>query len=164
MANTSSVTITLTLNSTGAQPPYNMSGCLCAVTLDDGSTTSVTDWTLESIPHPPPNGNGADFTLKIIDDGYNGGSNPSSVAGWALTFLPRPGTSQASPFGNNQNTLTGGSVANANSSVFTLNVGNAKIKQSGKWDWVLIVQMNTGLAGSQTIKCFASDPEMDVEF
>jgi hypothetical protein len=42
---------------------------------------------------------------------------------------------------------------------FTLDLGNVKIKNSGDWDWGLMVQM---VLPGGAIKCFSSDPEMEV--
>lgn len=161
MAKTTSVAITVTLNSTSSGPPYDMNDCQCVISQDDGTSSTLTGWGQVKIPVPV--NNGAQFSLAVRDSGFNSATNPSSIVGWALTFLPRPGTSQASPFGNNVNTLTGGAVSGTGN-LFPLNVGNSKIKQSGGWDWVLMAQVNTGPAGQQAIKCFASDPEMEVEF
>lgn len=161
MSKTTSVSITVTLNSTISGPPYDMSDCQCVIVLDDGTSSTLTGWGQVKIPVPV--NNGARFSLAVRDSGFSSATNPSSIAGWALTFLPRPGTSQASPFGNNAHTLTGGAVSSSGN-LFPLDLGNAKIKQSGGWDWVLMAQMITGPAGQQAIRCFASDPEMEVEF
>ena len=50
-------------------------------------------------------------------------------------------------------------MSNSNG-VFTLDTGNVKIKNAGDWDWSLMVQMR--MADGVTIKCFSSDPEMEV--
>jgi hypothetical protein len=43
--------------------------------------------------------------------------------------------------------------------VFTLNTGNVKIKNAGDWDYALMIQMTLP---DGSIKCFSSDPEMEV--
>jgi hypothetical protein len=93
------------------------------------------------------------------DDKYVAGSNETGVANWALTFIPRAPTTAQSPFGNNQNTINGSGGSNSNGT-FTLDTGNVKIKIVGDWDWSLMVQMT--MPGGTTIKCFSSDPEMEV--
>jgi hypothetical protein len=82
----------------------------------------------------------------------------ANVANWALTFIPRGATSQQSPFGNNQNTISGNGATRSDG-LFTLNTGNVKIKNTGDWDWALMVQM---VLPNGSVECFCSDPEMEV--
>lgn len=156
MPNTQAVTINLTFNSLErTTPPYDFDTVAGQVLFTDGSTSPIDGWTAESVGTPQPSG--AAFTLNLVDSAYSA-TNQTSVANWALTFLPRPGTSQASPFGNNLNTLTG-SGSSGNGGTFNLDIGSNKIKNPGNWDWTLVVQIQLS---DGTIHCFASDPEMDV--
>jgi len=95
----------------------------------------------------------------VTDSSYSTGNNQTGIANWALTFIPRGSTTAQSPFGNNQNTLTGSGGSNSNGTS-TLDIGNLKIKNGGDWDWGLMVQME--MADGTTIKCFSSDPGMEV--
>jgi hypothetical protein len=153
---TTDVAVTFTLYSSSPNPPYNVAGCDGKVTFADGTRTDFPGWNAMAVG--TPQANGATFELYVADSSYSSGSNVTGVANWALTFIPRAGTSQQSPFGNNQNTISGSGATN-NNGVFALNLGNAKIKNAGNWDWSLMIQMT--LPGG-TVKCFASDPEMEV--
>ena len=156
MPQTTAVSVKFTLYSSTVSPPYEVAGCEGLITYDTGSQP-FTGWNAEDIGTPQPSG--ATFTLTVADSSYSTGSNETGVANWALTFIPRAPTTAQSPFGNNQNTITGSGAAN-NSGVFTLDLGNVKIKNPGDWDWALVIQMT--MADGTTIKCFSSDPEMEV--
>lgn len=153
---TTAVSVTLTLNSaTQLAAPYEITGI--SGTVDQvGGTSYFNNWAAETIG--TPQSSGADFNLLVTDAGYNSSSNATSIGNWAVTFIPRSPTTAASPFGNNNNTITGNGGAN-NNGTFTLNVGSNKIKNAGSWDWALMVQMVIPNLGTH---CFASDPEMDV--
>src|SRR5215831_21355233 len=125
MPNTTALTVTFTLYSSDPNPPYDVSGCAGTITYSDGTDDQFQGWNAQNLGTPQPNG--ASFTLMVADANYSSGNNQTSVATWALTFIPRSGTSQQSPFGNNVNTITGNGATN-NNGVFTLNLGNVKIK------------------------------------
>jgi hypothetical protein len=145
------------LYSSAATLPYEIAGCDCTVTFDDGSSQSFDDWTAEAVGTPQPSG--ADFTVEVADASYSSGSYETNIANWALTFIPRgTATSAQSPFGNNQSTISGSGATNSDG-VFTLDTSNAKIKNTGDWDYALMVQMTLP---DGSIECFASDPEMEV--
>lgn len=156
MPNTTAVNVTITLN-TAASPaaPYNVSGIAGTVFYDNNGSLSFNTWSAENIGIPQPNG--AAFQVNVVDSGYSS-SNQTGIGNWAVTFIPRSPTTQQSPFGNNQNTISGSGVSGANGT-WTLNLGSVKIKNPGSWDWSLMVQMTMPGGG---IHCFASDPEMDV--
>lgn len=153
---TTAVTVTFTLYSSAANPPYEVSGCEGTIGYSDGSSVPFSGWSAEAVGTPQPNG--ASFTLKVADASYSSSSNVTGVANWALTFIPRGSTRAQSPFGNNQNTISGSGATN-NDGVFTLNLGNVTINNVGDWDWSLMIQMTLP---DGTIKCFSSDPEMEV--
>ena len=153
---TTAVTVTFTLYSSAASPPYKIAGLEGTISYNDGSDVDFTGWNPEDIGTPEPNG--ATFTLMVADSSYSTGNNETGVANWAVTFIPRAPTTAQSPFGNNQNTISGSGATN-NVGVFTLNLGNETIKNSGDWDWSLMIQMTLP---DGTIKCFSSDPEMEV--
>lgn len=163
MASTSKVTVTFNLDSSASQPPYNVSPAMtCQVEYSDGSTPGqYPNFTAEVIG-TPQNG-GAQFVLNVVDSSYSS-TNTTNVGNWALTCIPR-GSSPTSPFqGQGSPTITdpsGNQPSSTNSNgTFTLATGNATIANAGTWDWSLMVQMI--MADGTTIKCFASDPEMDV--
>jgi hypothetical protein len=155
MANTVSVAVTFTLDSSAANAPYNITNCTGVITFDDGTQRPWSGWVAEEIGQPEPNG--ATFTINVVDSSY--AVNQTSIQNWALTFLPRGETPQASPFGNNANTVTGNSGTNQIGN-FGLDLSGLKIKNAGDWDWSLMVQIGFQ---SGDIHCFASDPEMDVD-
>ena len=157
MPDTTAVAITLTLDSSSGGPPYNFlnpGGCAGVITYDDRTTSAFSGWTAEGVGTPAPGG--AAFSLTVVDSSY--AVNQTGIANWALTFIPRPGTSQASPFLNNENTIVG-SGASGQNGTFSLDSGNVQIKNAGTWDWTLVVQITFG---NGQLHCFASDPEMDV--
>jgi hypothetical protein len=153
---TTNVSVKFTLYSSTANPPYEIAGLEGTISYNDGTDVDFTGWNAEDIGTPEPNG--ATFTLRVADSDYSTGTNETSVANWALTFIPRAPTTAQSPFGNSQNTISKTGAAN-NSGVFTLDLGNQTIKNSGDWDWSLMIQMT--LPGG-AVKCFSSDPEMEV--
>jgi hypothetical protein len=154
---TTAVSVTFTLYSSVANPPYEIAGVQGTITYDNNTPSlQFTGWNAADIGTPEPNG--AAFTLNVADANYSSSSNVTGVANWALTFIPRGTTRAQSPFGNNQNTITGTGATN-NNGVFTLNLGNVAIKSGGDWDWSLMIQM-TQPGGA--VKCFSSDPEMEV--
>ena len=154
---TTAVTVTFTLYSSSANPPYDVAGCTDTISYNNNAPdSSFSGWNAESIGTPQPSG--AAFTLIVADSNYASGSNETGIGNWALTFIPRAGTSQQSPFGNSQNTIASSGATN-NDGVFTLNLGNIKIKNAGNWDWSLMIQM---VLPGGAVKCFASDPEMEV--
>ena len=153
---TISIAVTFTLDSSAGAPPFNVSSCSGQITYDSGPPQPFSGWNAVDVGTPDPNG--AVFSLNVIDANYPSGQ--TSVANWALTFIPRPGTSQASPFGNNQNTVAGTGSAAAINGNFSLPLGTVRVKNAGDWDWALMIQISFP---NSTIKCFASDPEMDVD-
>jgi hypothetical protein len=144
------------LYSSAANPPYDVAGCEGTISYNDGTVVPFSGWVSEDIGTPEPNG--ADFTVIVADSSYSSGSNETGVANWAVTFIPRGSTTSQSPIGNNQSTVSGTGATN-NVGVFTLNLRNATIKNAGDWDWSLMIQMTLP---DGTIKCFSSDPEMEV--
>jgi hypothetical protein len=158
MPQTISLTVKFTLYSSATTPPYEVAGCEGTIYYDNSTNLPFLGWVAEDIGTPEPNG--ATFTLKVADSSYASGSNETSVANWALTFIPRGTTTVQSPFGNNQNTISGSGATN-DDGVLTLDLGNETIKNAGDFDWSLMIQMV--LPGTPTvIKCFSSDPEMEV--
>jgi hypothetical protein len=160
MPNATSVAVTFNLDSSATTPPYNMSNQMtCLVTYDDSSTQSFSNFATEAIG-TLANG-GAAFTLNVVD--ANWGNGPTSIGNWALTCIPRNSATGVSPFQAQNSTITdppsGASYTN-NGGTFTLSTQNAKLTNSGKWDWSLMVQII--MSDNTTIKCFASDPEMDI--
>jgi hypothetical protein len=155
---TVSVSVTFTLYSSAGAPPYEVAGCQGLISYNDNTPAQAFNgWNAEDIGTPEPNG--ATFTLNVADASYSSSSNVTGVANWALTFIPRGGTNQQSPFSNNENTIAGNGATN-NNGVFTLNLGsNTRINNVGNWDWALMIQM---VLPDGTIECFSSDPEMEV--
>ena len=164
MPNTVAVAVTFTLNSTNlvGTPPYNISACSGTISFDNNTSSTIAGFGPENIGTPVSGG--ASFSLTVVDSGYSSPLNATSIGNWALTCIPRGATTQASPFGNNVNTITGKGATGTVPGTFLLDIGNNKIKQlgpgvsSGNWDWSLMVQINVG----NTIHCYGSDPEMDV--
>ena len=156
LTQTTGFSVKFTLYSSIANPPYEISGLEGTIYYDDGTDVDFNGWNAENIG--TPESNGATFTLQVADSDYSTGTNETGVANWALTFIPRAPTTAQSPFGNSQNTISGSGAANS-SGVFTLDLGNETIKNAGTWDWSLMIQMT--LPGG-VVKCFSSDPEMEV--
>ena len=158
MANATNVTVTFNLDSSASAPPYNVSAQMtCIVTYDEGDPASFPNFATEAIG-TLANG-GATFTLIVVDSNYP--NSATTVGNWALTCIPRAPTTGTSPFQSQNSTITNPrnqvSYTNSNGTL-TLNTGNAKLMNTGSWDWSLMVQMIT----SNGTKCFASDPEMDI--
>lgn len=162
-AKTTAVTVTLTLTSTADGPPYNISGCSTLVTYDNSNPDTLPGWGDAHLASPQANG--ASFGIVLADT--NAPPKITSVLNWALTCIPRAGTTAASPFNNNAASITGSGSTSANGG-FTLNFGNGnsnngpKIQNAGAWDWSLMVQIVCTDGGVSTVKCFGSDPEMEV--
>lgn len=155
MANTVSVTVTLTFDSLAAPaPPYNIASCSVYVQYADGTNAQLQGWGLEALG--APQANGAAFAVGLVD---TNAAPATGVQNWALTCIPRAGTNAASPFGNNQNTLSGSGPGAVNGGIFSLNMNSPKIKNAGTWDWTLMVQV---VGSDGVVRCFASDPEMEV--
>jgi hypothetical protein len=140
-------------------PPYEVKDIQGTISYSDGSSSGFSGWSAENIGTPQQSG--ATFTFQVRDASYSSSSNVTSVGNWALTFIPRGTTTAQSPFGNNQNAISGSGAANdpVNAGRFTLDLSSVKIKNSGDWDWGLMVQM---MLPGGAIKCFSSDPEMEV--
>ena len=155
-ATKTAVSVTFTLDSSDAGPRYEIADCDGVISYDGSPDQRFDGWNAEDIGTPEPNG--ANFTLMVTDSSYDLG-NQTGIANWALTFIPRGSTTELSPFGNNLNTISGSGGSNSNGT-FTLDTGNVKIKNAGDWDWGLMVQMT--MPDGITIKCFSSDPEMEV--
>ena len=157
---TSGVFVQFTLSSSSATAPFNMTDCQGQVNYSDGSNQPFYNWAAAVLGSV--DSNGATLAITVVDASYVASSNVTSVANWAITFIPRGAnaTSQ-SPVGNNQSTILGsGATDPANNGRFVLPVTNVKIKNTGNFDWMLMIQMV--LSDGSTIKCFASDPEMEV--
>ena len=154
---TTALSVTLQINSTTASPaPLNMTGCSGTVTTQSGNV-DFQGFVTESLGTPDPNG--ANFTLMVTDLDYGAQNNATGIANWAVTFLPRKGN-LASPIGNNQTTIVGSGFTNNSNGTFTLFTGNTyAIKNTGDWDWSLMIQITLP---NNVVKCFASDPEMEV--
>jgi hypothetical protein len=140
---------------TGQAPPFEMSDVSGTISYNNAPDVPFEGWSEEGLATPIAGG--ASFTLAIQDMSYSA-SYVANVANWALTFIPRGATSQQSPFGNNQNTISGNGATRSDG-LFTLNTGNVKIKNTGDWDWALMVQM---VLPNGSVECFCSDPEMEV--
>ena len=162
-AQTTGLTVTFTLYSATTNPPYEVAGCAGTITFNNNAPSlDFSGWNAEDIGTPQPSG--AAFTLMVADSSYSSGNNVTVVENWAVTFIPRGTTTRQSPFGNNQNTIAGTGVLVNNNGVFTLlnAQSNIKIKNAGDWDWGLMIQMVVPIAGVSVVKCFSSDPEMEV--
>jgi len=153
---TTNIAITFTLHSNDNPAPYSMKDCLGTISYSQAAALTFRGWIAEDLGTPDPNG--ATFTLKVQDLDYVLQNSATGVANWAVTFIPRTGTDWDSPFSNNQNTVSGSGGTNDGTGIFTLDVSSVSIKQPGNWDWSLMIQMT--LPG--VVKCFASDPEMEV--
>jgi hypothetical protein len=151
-SNTDAFEVVFALDSTAAGPPYAIGACSSTAKFEDGKSKSHNGWDTQKVG--TPKAGGASFTIHVVDS-----SNYAdfAVLNWALTFIPKAPTTDASPFGNNVNTLTGSGAA-AIGPGLELDLKNSKIKSNGKWDYVLMVQVQS----STGVKCFASDPEMEV--
>ncbi len=152
------VSVTFTLYSANSPAPFNIAGCDGQVNFSDGSSQQFPNWAAANLGTPEPNG--ASLAVTVADSSYSSSGNVTGVGNWAITFIPRGAnaTSQ-SPVGNNQSTITGTGATN-NNGQFALPLSNVSIKNSGDFDWMLMVQMI--MSDGVTIKCFASDPEMEV--
>jgi hypothetical protein len=154
---TTAVSVTFEVHSLDNPAPYEVKKVSGTVDHSQTGQTTFTGWNALDIGTPEPNG--ATFTLMVADKDYST-SNATTVANWAVTFIPRGATNGQSPFGNNVNTIAGSSASNNGTGTFTLPINNVTIKSAGDWDWALMIQMV--LPGS-LIKCFSSDPEMEVD-
>ena len=160
---TNLVTFTVQVSSNQANPPFVASNCSASVNFSDGSSQNFGSWAAEDIGTPPQAG--ANLALDVVDTAWTS-DNQTQIVGWALNFLPRPGTNQNSPISSN---LMSGGAATSDNGTFHLILSTANgsgiIKNSGNttkdWDWSLMVQMQ--LSDGQTIKCFVSDPEMQMD-
>lgn len=153
---TTGVSVLFTLNSTHPSAPFNMTNCSGSISYSQATASDFQGWVAEDLGTPDPNG--ATFTLKVQDLDYLLQNSQTGVAFWAVTFIPRTGTTWNSPFSNNQNTISGNGGTNDGTGVFTLNTSTVAIKNTGTWDWSLMIQMTL----PSVVKCFASDPEMEV--
>jgi hypothetical protein len=161
-AQTTSVTVTLTLDSSVAGPPYEILNCSTYVTFSDNSNTTLPGWGIAAIG--TPQSSGAPFALVLKDQNT---SPITGVVNWSLTCIPRAPTTAASPFSNNAASIAGAGSTPANGGGFQLNFANTndpgtrnpKINNSGTWDWSLMVQVT---CADGTVRCYGSDPEMEV--
>ena len=158
---TTGVSVMFTLSSTDSTPPFEIKQLQGTITYNNNQPSKDFEgWSVEDIGTPQPNG--ATFTLKVKDAAWSASLNPTTIENWALTFIPRGDTTAQSPFGNSQNTISGNGGDNTNNDgIFTLSLGNQTIKINGDWDWALMVQI--ALPNDGPLKCFASDPEMEVD-
>jgi len=153
---TQSVAVQLSLRSLQPKPPFNITECESTITDVNGGKSHYSGWNPQDVGKPQ--GGGADFTLAVQDLDY--GSNETSLAYWVLTCLPRGDTKDASPFSANDSSIAGKGGTLTSAGIFTLDLKKAKIKNAGSWDWSLLVQI---VMPNETLKCFVSDPEMDVQ-
>jgi hypothetical protein len=119
-------------------------------------------WSTEDLG--TPKSGGADFVLLVEDSEFDPQTNPTSVANWVVTFIPRgdPTKTPGSPFSNDSSIA--GSGAQMSGKDFVLDLKDAKIQKRGakySWDWTLAIQIV--LADGSTTVCFVSDPQMDVD-
>jgi hypothetical protein len=155
---TTSVTAYLTFDSSQSTPPFAFTGSVATIIDASGGLKSTSNWAQEKIDNPDAT-KGASFTINLTD--ANGSTLYSDIKNWVVTFVPRSPTTDASPFG--PNTSLSGSGAALVNGLINLDFGKARIKHvpagTAAWDWSLLVQVNVG----GTIRCYASDPEMDVD-
>lgn len=153
---TTAVNVCFNLTSLSSGPPYEVAGCQGSIVYNDNTPVlHFQGFDTETIGTPQPNG--ATFKLQVYDADF--ANNQTRVANWALTCIPRGSTQAQSPFDNNQNTISGAGAASDGNGTFTLDVGNARIQNTGDWDYALLIQM---VMPDTSIKCFSSDPEMEV--
>jgi hypothetical protein len=155
---TQSVAVQLSLGSTQNASPFNITKCQSTITDVDGQSEQYSGWNPQDVGKPKAGG--ADFTLRVEDLDY-ASNNKTTVENWVLTCLRRGGTKDASPFSANDSSISGSGGTLASPGIFTLDLKNAKIKNAGSWDWSLLVQI--AMPDNTTVKCFVSDPEMDVQ-
>jgi len=156
--NTTGVSVTFTLYSANTTAPYNIAGCQGSISYSDGTTQPFSGWVAENIGTPQPNG--ATFSIVVADSSYSSVNNVTNVANWAITFIPRgSSTTTKSPCANNESTISGSGATNSNGQ-FSLDLSRNPIKNAGDWDWSLMIQMV--MSDGSTLKCFSSDPEMEV--
>jgi hypothetical protein len=153
---TQSVAVQLSLKSSQSTSPFNITECHSTITEVGGHQDHYSGWNPQDVGKPQAGGAG--FTLTVQDLDY--ASNKTTLANWVLTCLPRGATKEASPFSANDSSITGNG-GTAAAGIFTLDLKNAKIKNAGSWDWSLLVQVV--MSDQTTVKCFVSDPEMDVQ-
>jgi hypothetical protein len=154
---TQSVAVQLSLKSSLTTSPFNITECDSTITDVDGKSLHYSGWNPQNVGKPQAGG--ADFTLTVQDLDY-ATTNQTTLANWVLTCLRRGATREASPFSANDSSIAGNGGTLTSSGIFTLDLKNAKIKNAGSWDWSLLVQI---VMPDQTVKCFVSDPEMDVQ-
>jgi hypothetical protein len=155
---TTGLSVTFSLGSTAASTPYNITGCSGTITTQSGPV-NFTGFVAENLGTPDPNG--ATFALMVTDLDYAAQNSATGIANWAVTFIPRgDDTTVSSPTSNSKNTITGSGYTNNANGTFTLFSGNTNaIKYTGTWDWSLMIQITLP---NNVVKCFASDPEMEV--
>lgn len=155
---TTGLSVTFSFKSTANSAPYNMTGISGTITKQTGNPVTFNDWSAEDLGTPDPNG--ATFALMVTDLDYASQNNTTGIANWAVTFIPRAGTTLSSPTANNKNTIAGSGFTNNANGTSTLFSGTTNaIKNSGDWDWSLMIQITLP---NNVVKCFASDPEMEV--
>jgi hypothetical protein len=118
---TSGVFVQFTLSSSTTSAPFNMTDCQGQVNYSDGSHQPFYHWAAAILGSV--DSNGANLAITVVDSSYSG-SNVTSIANWAITFIPRGAnaTSQ-SPVGNNQSTILGyGATDPGNNGQFVLPV------------------------------------------
>ena len=96
--NTSGVTVVFGLDSCDAAPPYEITTCTTTVNADGGGSETFQGW--GGVNFGTPDANGATFAVNVVDANY--ANDATTVANWALTCIPRTGTTWDSPFSNNQ--------------------------------------------------------------
>jgi len=155
---TTGLSVTFSFKSTASPAPYDMTGCAGSITKQQGNPITFSDWSAENLGTPDPNG--ATFALAVTDLDYAAQNNATGIANWAVTFIPRAGTTMSSPTTNNKNTIAGSGYISNSNGTFTLFSGTTNaIKNTGDWDWSLMIQITLP---NNVVKCFASDPEMEV--
>jgi len=156
-SDTASVTVQLSLKSTLNTPPFNITDCQSTITDENGHKSTYSGWNPQDVGKPKADG--ADFTLTVQDLDYSS-TNETTLANWVLTCLRRGDTDKFSPFSANDSSIAGKGGTLTSPGIFKLDLKNAKIKNAGSWDWSLLVQI---VMPDKTVKCFVSDPEMDVQ-
>jgi hypothetical protein len=154
------VTVTFTIDTSKLTvPPYIIKEASTRIDYSDGSYLTYPGWGTQRINNPKSGG--APFTIVVVDLGFSS-TNQTDVAQWAMTFIPRRPTTAESPFSNKKNTIAGEGTSAASNGTFTLDFRKddpSIKKQTGSWDWSLMVQM---ALPSGVLMCLVSDPEMDV--
>jgi hypothetical protein len=154
---TAAVIVKFTLNS-ASPSPFFINKVAGEIEFSDGSSRLFSGF--DPLDVGAPQSGGAAFYVLVHDENSTGPA--TGVENWAVTFLPRSGTSDPSPV-SPQNDIVGNGASSVMGDFVLGLPPSVKIKPrktAGSWDWSLMVQMV--LPGGDT-HCFVSDPEMDVD-